>query len=274
MTRHYLSRSWALLTHDKGWVKPVLVLALVNLVPVIGPLAVLGYVLEWARLTAWGIDSSPKQKGVKVGEVLKSGWRGFVVLLVWELVAFAAFALLDGLVGITKVDWLIGLVEFLCVVADVVLTLIVTVAQVRAAVYQKISPGLRADRVLQMSLRDFGGLLRMLGITALFWLVGVGLGIAFVICLAIAWVPLLMGFGSGATLPGMHALVSAIQGILVPLGPILVVFLFLYAVLNVLCAMVVVTGVGLWMRQFDVPHWGKSSDPLPNGTHVEQVARD
>lgn len=79
----YFSCSWHLLTRQKGWIKPILILAIALLVPVAGPLALSGYALEWARLSAWGVDASPKQRGVCVGECIASGWRAFVVGLVW-----------------------------------------------------------------------------------------------------------------------------------------------------------------------------------------------
>ncbi len=56
----YFSRAWSLLTREKGWWKPVAVCAAADLVPVAGPLGVLGYRLEWARLVAWGADVSEK----------------------------------------------------------------------------------------------------------------------------------------------------------------------------------------------------------------------
>ena len=72
---HYISRSWDMLTRDKGWIKVILLLALASFVPFVGLIGLVGYGLEWARLTAWGIDSSPKQRGVRIGECLASGWR-------------------------------------------------------------------------------------------------------------------------------------------------------------------------------------------------------
>lgn len=48
----YFSKSWAMLTKEQGWIKPLLVLTVATLVPVAGPLAVSGYILDWARLTA------------------------------------------------------------------------------------------------------------------------------------------------------------------------------------------------------------------------------
>ena len=63
----YFSRSWAMLTRDKGWIKPILVMAVAQLVPIAGYIGAKGYMLEWARLTAWGVAAAPKQKNVETG---------------------------------------------------------------------------------------------------------------------------------------------------------------------------------------------------------------
>ena len=73
--------SWHMLTRDKGWLKPVLVLTLVGWIPILGQIALLGYGMEWARLTAWGVDSAPKQRGVDYGKVLSTGGRAFLVTI-------------------------------------------------------------------------------------------------------------------------------------------------------------------------------------------------
>ncbi len=41
---HYFARSWALLTRDRGWVKPVLLMTVALLVPIAGILGVAGYI--------------------------------------------------------------------------------------------------------------------------------------------------------------------------------------------------------------------------------------
>ena len=79
------ARSWALLTRDRGWIKPILAMIAATLVPIVGLLGVMGYAAEWARLTAWGVTSSPKQKNVRVGACIASGWRVFVVTVVWSI---------------------------------------------------------------------------------------------------------------------------------------------------------------------------------------------
>ena len=73
--------SWRMLTRDKGWVKPLLVLTLVSWIPIFGRIAVLGYGLEWARLTAWGAESAPKQRGVDYGKVISTGARAFLITI-------------------------------------------------------------------------------------------------------------------------------------------------------------------------------------------------
>ncbi len=73
--------SWRMLTRDKGWVKPLLVLTLVSWILILGQIAVLGYGLEWARLTAWGVESAPKQRGVDYGKVISTGARAFLITM-------------------------------------------------------------------------------------------------------------------------------------------------------------------------------------------------
>ena len=103
-TKEYMGRSWRMLTHDKGWYKPLLVLPLAKLVPIAGPLGVWGYQAEWARLSAWGKETYPKQAGVKVGACIKSGWRAFLAMLGYAAIYFILLAAVrpsaDGLAAL------------------------------------------------------------------------------------------------------------------------------------------------------------------------------
>lgn len=123
----YYSRSWALLTRDKGWWKVLLVAGIANFVPIVGPLGVFGYALEWARLTAWGVDASPKQKDVRVGECIKSGWRGFVACLGW-LAVWEAISLI--LMRLTHND---DVMNLLVSIASLFVNVILCVVALRAA---------------------------------------------------------------------------------------------------------------------------------------------
>ena len=157
----YYSRSWALLTRDKGWWKVLLVAGIASFVPIVGPLGVFGYALEWARLTAWGVDASPKQKDVRVGECIKSGWRGFVAclgwLIVWEVISLC-------LARLTHNNDVVSLLVAIC---SLFVNVILCAAALRAAVYQNFKAGYQANRLWDMLKAVFGGIAKITGITTL-----------------------------------------------------------------------------------------------------------
>lgn len=262
---HYLSRSWALLTRDRGWIKPVLLLALGLLVPIVGPLAVLGYGIEWARLTAWGIDSSPKQKNVDIGKLIASGWRSFVVALGWVLLLIVAEGIIHALFGMTgdgEYSGIQALVELLLFIFNLLYGMVVIVAMLRASIYQKASAGYRFDRVFQMATADFGGLVRVIGIKILGELVtclAATIGVVIAVLAALPNIFHAFTYGYADTADFMDLLVNVL-GIV---GPVGVLIGFVLSVIGVVVNLLVVTAVGLWFRQFDVPHWQKSGDPLP-----------
>lgn len=240
----YLARSWALLTRDKGWIKPLLVMTVALLVPVVGLFGVVGYVYEWARLTAWGVNAAPKQKGVRVGECICSGARAFGVIFVWSLLASIVGAVLDDL----------PLIGHLWDILAIFLTLVFAVAALRATIYQKFVAGFRVETIWQMVKCDVPGLLRVLGISVLFM---AGL---FVVTMMMSWSVV------------FNALLQAslsydtVEWALRVLGtslPTLVVELLVIAFVTVLSTCLEVTALGLWMRQFNVAAWGRDEDPLP-----------
>lgn len=261
---HYFSRSWALLTRDKGWIKPVLVLPLALLVPVAGSLGVLGYQMEWARLTAWGVDSAPKQKNVQVGKVIASGWRCFLVGLGWAAAAMAAEALVGAILGVIpgyEDSAFSALVDFLFWALNLIVGLVVTVAMIRASVYQKASAGYQLDRIFQMVRHDFGGLMHILGIQLVGSLVvGAAVGISAIIAV-LSMLPSFFHMMAYST--GGDDVAMLMTEVLTVVGPIGVILGYVVAVISVALSLIVTTAIALWMRQFDVQHWGKSADPLP-----------
>lgn len=262
----YFSRSWALLTLQPGWIKPVLLLALGMFVPVVGQLVLLGYALEWARLTAWGVNAAPKQKDANIGACLAAGWRGFLVALVWGL----GMSLLEGvLAAIPRVG---GALTLVWTIFCIYLELLVLVAMVRSAIYQRVTPGYRADRIWQMGSRDVGGLLRILGVQLAWALIASAVGFVLMVAVAGSMVPTIMPYlpyiDSVDVMPDQVAGEFALMmlgDVLTTLGPWLVVVGYASNVLVVIQHLTTLTCVGLWMRQFDVPRWGRSEDPLPQG---------
>lgn len=263
--KRYFSRSWAMLTRDRGWFKPLLVMSAANLVPVAGALGNKGYGLEWARLTAWGVDSAPKQKGVKVGKCIASGWRGFVVSLVWGLVYLLIMIIagvleniLPGLLG-TLVSNLLALASTLFAV---VWSVVITAAEVRAAIYESIGAGLRFDSVFQMIKRDTNGFIRVVLISLVGTLIFMVAGFMMALVVAVMFVPTLIQLMSGD--PNSYAIIATVATTIALATPLIVICGYAIAFVANGLRLLVVNAVGLWMRQFNVAEWGRSEDPLPN----------
>ena len=147
--------SWRMLTRDKGWIKPVLILTMVGWIPILGQIVLFGYGLEWARLTAWGVDSAPKQRGVDYGKVLESGGRaflvtvtlGFVVALVLQVVFPGSLGLLisgfagNGLLS-SSATFSTGLaMSLLALAASLLMGSFLQAAALRATIYDSFSAG-------------------------------------------------------------------------------------------------------------------------------------
>jgi hypothetical protein len=267
----YFSRSWAMLTRDRGWFKPLLVMAAAHLVPVAGYLGNKGYGLEWARLTAWGVDAAPKQKGVKVGKCIGSGWRGFVVDLGLALLFGLAMAMIGTFVGIIPGAFgnlLEALVSLASVILSVVVAVALMVAEVRAAIYERISAGYSFKNIYAMIKRDTRGFFKLvlIGFVAslvTFLLLGI---VALLVGIMFAPAIMATAMGSSSTYSTMMALGTSLA-LVIPVG------VFLGYALSIFYSgyeLVMINAVGLWMRQFNVAEWGRSEDPLPSQSYVEQ----
>lgn len=261
----YFARSWALLTRDRGWVKPVLALCAALFVPIVGPIGVLGYVLEWARLTAWGVASSPKQKRVRVGECIVSGFRAFVVLFVWSLCCSLIGALL------ALVPLLGSLAAFAWSVFSMFIGVLSMIAALRATIYQSVTAGLDPKATWEMAKRDVSGLVRVFGILA------AGTGIMFCaivagsVLMVLSILPQVISFGGYIELydslmtdaERMRLFFEMVASFVGVLGVILVGLVLVVSVITIVMSMLGYTALGLWLRQFNVAAWGAEKDPLP-----------
>ncbi len=264
----YLARSWALLTKEKGWWKPVLICAVASLVPFIGPIAVLGYALEWSRRVAWGSTDGPA-RSVKVGEMIRSGWRGVVVIAGWSI----AGVLISYVLG--SLPYLGDLLSFVWGVIGLLLGMAFMVAAVRATIYQDFKAGYRVKTLFAMVSEDPWGLMRI-------WLIELATYVIdFVLALVIfiptlisslSWIVRLIdyvenyGYGSyygyyGGEVSYLLDIVGAIIG---RFAPALIIFVVVAIMVAVFAKLLMYAGVGLWMRRFDVERWGRDEDPLPD----------
>ena len=286
--------SWKMLTSEKGWWKPVLVLALIGWIPVIGPIALLGYGMEWARYTAWGQDRSPQQAGIDVGKLLATGGRAFLVYLSISLVlGLVGSVFLGGftlarlltLTAYTSPAFAIG--GFLTgrgilgIVLAPLFGAFVFMACIRTTLYDSFSAGWRLDRVCQMIGRDVGGACRV-------WLVTF---IGGVLCALYTIVMTVLGlFVVGASALGVvaqfyhgaphNSLPSYLLAHLVDMGIGSVLFLLIaaaavlvvYGMLAIAMQLVSMHAVGQWFSNFEVGRWGISSAPLPDGVPVHPAS--
>lgn len=266
---HYISRSWDMLTRDKGWIKVILLLALASFVPFVGLIGLVGYGLEWARLTAWGIDSSPKQRGVRIGECLASGWRALVVTFVWMFVWMLAAGIVNSIADVLLPDALASLIGSLLVLAQLFYILVVYVAVLRAAIYTKISAGLNPSRVLEMVKRAPGDLFFFVLIPIVGGLIVSAIWIFFILLGGVSVLPEIIKMARAATGSFDDAMfIRHLTAMLRIVMPIAAIAGYLSAVVNAATSLLSYNAVGLWMRQFDVARWGGPSDPLPQAASL------
>nr|WP_314638738.1 DUF4013 domain-containing protein [uncultured Olsenella sp.] len=271
----YFSRSWALIGKEPGWYKVPLVMGIANFVPVVGALGTSGYVLEWSRLIAWGADAAPKRRGIAVGECIKSGWRGFASTIGWAAALGIVMSLVSGATDGGVVPFLLSLV------IGVFGGTILAVCCVRAAIYQNFKAGYRADRIFEMLKRDFGGIARIAGLCILISLI---IALAVYLIALIAFIPLITRAIGMAAYTSAHAyssyagdsyyVYSEIISTLMGMIPVLLVIGYLGSVATSFAGLVEYAAVGLWMRQFNVPAWGASGDPLPQDLMLPGATAD
>lgn len=277
--------SWKMLTRDKGWIKPILVLTLVGWIPILGQIAVLGYALEWARLTAWGVDAVPKQRGIDFGKLFSTGGRAFLVVLsislviglVLGIVFPGSLAIFSGsmLNNASSFTYMGGLsISMLLVMAVSVLSgSFAYAAALRATLYDSFAAGWRIDRLFQMIARDFGGFLHAFAVMLIGSLIAsvyatiVGLLAAIVAlsgAVGVSAVYSLSGgyfYDSGEALSSLLTLGAAPVLLCILVG---IVLLFVGAVIGTVVQLIGINAMGQWFCRFEVNRWGVSSAPLPD----------
>ncbi len=260
----YFSRAFAMLTQEKGWWKPVVLCAIAYLVPIVGPLAVMGYGIEWSRRVSWGSTEAPSRQ-VKVGDLIGSGWRRFVVVFGWT---FAALIVGQILPEIPLVGDFLGTVWGIALIfVDVVLL----AAALRATIYQSFKAGYRVKTLWAMVSKDPWGLMRI-------WLIEFVISAIEKVIALIVLLPSLLG-----TIPyfirlfeyidsyyyyiddygAMSILFDALGYLVGQIGGAVIAVLVLALVVKSFSDLLTCCCMGLWMRQFDVPSWGREEDPLP-----------
>ncbi len=267
----YFTQSWRMLNKgDKKWVGHLIILVLLQAIPLIGSIALLGYCYIWSNRTAWGMDTSPTDRTIDVGKLMMTGLITGAVVLVWSIVLGFVYMILT--MFFSWIPFLGGVIIFVLTLPFTFLTVLSFVAAQRAAIYNHVWPGLQIDKVWDMFSRDWGGLFKIfliyLALSILLIIVGLIL-IVPVVFLAIG--PSALGIAAADEESGLAALIIA----MVSIGPAalfcLAAVLFLQFAANLL-NLLGINAIGLWMRQLKPETWGSYNDAIPQQNQATQVS--
>lgn len=284
MKRGYFATAWRDMRSSEGWVRNLLLLSAISLVPVFGQSVVLGYGYGWARDIAWGVRT-PMPARLRPSEGDRMFLRGFhlvVLLIVFIALPLLALYVVSTLVSGQTAQWSWPLrppipvrfdevVDTLSIVVCYVLELIVIpfilVGWMRTSIYGRLSAGFQISRIWGMIRYRLSGLLRIAGILLL--LLCAVLLVALLWALALGLVSVVYAVGVLMTGGGFDgaALVSGMVPMAFALLPALVVPC---VVLATFAHLIIARAMGYWTAQFDVPHWRGQDDPMP----FESVVRD
>ncbi|MDY4522620.1 MAG: zinc-ribbon domain-containing protein [Atopobium sp.] len=262
--KQYLSRSWHMLTREKGWMKAIILLTLCGLIPIIGGLVVLGAAFEWARLTAWGVESSPKQKSIDFGKCLKTGFFAFIIMLIVQAILHIVMAVV------------IAIVPFLTILSFPVLLfgeVVAGVIALYATIYGRFSAAMSFSNLWKMISHDWKGLLKITGDQIILGLILSAIGFIWTVVIGI----LLLGTAA----PGLAGDISRLASPYVSSGseasivldiisrlitaflPLVVLSWIAITFSSVFTLLLSYNMMGLWMLQFRVSEWTNPDDPLP-----------
>lgn len=270
--RKYFSRSWSAMTHEKGWVTTLILGALAIFVPIVGPLGVKGYALEWARNTAWGIDSSPRQTKTKIGKCIGTGWRAFVVdivlIIAWFVICIILYRILSSFIADRFAHAFINFYDVVFIIASLFVGMIFTVAELRATIYTSIYAGLEPMRLWDMVKRDARGLFKIIFIPLAFCVLFIILAFVSITVLYVLLsqytYELTYIFAAEQYGFATSNMVFRFFDIVLSVGtPVLLISLFILSLLAMAYNVLMYNAVGFWTSQFNVPAWGSVSDPLP-----------
>ena len=248
--QNYLKRAWKDLTSSKGWYKPLLILGLVMCIPIIGPITTQGYLLDWAKEAAWGMNRGLSHKVGSISRRMRYGLITLVIYIVWLIPVAIIIALL---MLIPQAEFFI---QCICTILKILVCTVATIAALRGLVYERIEPGLQFGRVLKMIAHDTKHLLMSVLVIAIVFLVlFLYESISNVIYLSLVGI-----FNDSVYLMGNASLLFSA----------LFFFLAMKFVSYVIAAMIItlldalaVRMFGYWLAQFEPSKWGTPQDSMP-----------
>ena len=283
MNEGYFARSFRAIRSTPHWMSKLCLLSLIMLIPIFGPMVVLGYATGWARDAAWGVEESMPQR-IFANEDSHLYSRGFfalvidiiysiipVVLGVAATLLFAVCAVSPFIVSdmfhaghffaFASVTTNVFIQVFVILISFAV-TILSMVGVMRMAIYAKFTAAFNLRQIIVMAQKDARGLLKIFGLffggsVALSILTSVVAGLLFVIGL-----PVFLGLMYGMMHEGfLFAIALVTLAILGLFGFFCVMAVTMLG--SVFLIMMTYRCMGYWIAQFDVPRWQGPHDALP-----------
>lgn len=256
----YLRRAWDDLSSDEGWWRVILVLGLLNCVPLVGQVFMLGYIAEWAKEASWGMKGGLSHDSGDISRRVKYGFMVLGVLIIWiaPILIVAELLRFIPIMG----DVLCFLVELLALFVSA----IASAAALRSIIYERMMPGLQFGRVLKMARRDAGGLFQAFAI-CLLNLVLLVAALFVVLLPAIPFVASVV-FSTPELILGSDLIIVVLLGMLT-----IVVALVVWvagAVVSTLIFALYGRALGYWMEQFEPRLWKSPADKMPFEIQMEE----
>ena len=277
MQTGYFSAAWRDVKNSPGWFGKVAILGLVGLVPVFGQIVAYGYLFGWARDISWGVHAPlpPRIFGNEDGALYRRGFFAFVIVFVCSLMPWALGMVWGVLTGLGAFWSARGgfavafgpamMMLWLLFAAAVVLSLLFSwVGTMRMSIYGRLAPGFQFGRIWAMMRRDFGGLLRILGM-AVFLMVATGV-VVWAATLAITLAGALAGVVIGTPVVSTNnpfVLMATVPGLVALVMILVVACAALSTAAGAFSMALIARALGYWTRQFDVPSWHGQDDPMP-----------
>lgn len=255
----YMDNAWEDLEADNDWWKAVLALGLMNCVPLIGQIAMFGYLFDWAKEVAWGMKTPLSRKLNDIGRCFKYGFMALWVIIIWVVPVVVA-GLLLGLIPVAG--------PIICFIVEVFAVLVAALSAVgafRSIIYERIMPGLQFKRVFRMFRRDAGGLWQVFCII----LLDIPLLVAALFIVLLPTIPFINAIMAVATIRVLGAdLVPLVLFGMLTIVVALVVWV-MGALASAFIATLYIRALGYWMERFKPAEWRTPSTPMPFEREME-----
>lgn len=262
----YYKESMDLLKKEKGWFKKIVLAGLVRAIPIIGWFGETGYYMEWARRTAWGIDSAPDNKADS-SVCLGAGWRSFLAMLGYSLAWLIISCFFVSIEFDPFISWLLGFF----------ISFILGLAMLLAAIYDDAGAGYGFKRMVDLIKGNPADMFKIIGFDLIYAIIT---GIIYIILFMFALLPMVLAIanagifdlalGSNANMfvdDSLYYNIFMFEDIIAPfLGQVAVFGLVFYIIDMIVKSYrdaIYYTMIALFVRQTNVSAWGDIKDDLP-----------